>query len=70
MKKDTSGSAFPVVDCGHGSPYEYGMSLRDYLAAAALQGLCASGLWGGMTHAEISEEAYSLADTMIETKDL
>ena len=44
MKEDNSGPAFPVVgfqlrnNSGMDMIYDNGMSLRDYFAAAALQG--------------------------------
>lgn len=41
------------------------MSLRDYFAAQALQGICASGPGNHMTSQRIAAEAYDLADAML-----
>jgi hypothetical protein len=63
---DDGGLAFP-------SEYyaEQGMSLRDYFAAAALQGVCVNA--GRNGHAlykteDIAIECYNLADAMIEAR--
>jgi hypothetical protein len=63
MKKD-GGSAFPIfLDGG----IERGMSLRDYFAAAAMQGLMARfGAYGAGTIAHV---AYIVADAMIAERD-
>ena len=61
---DTSGQAFPVYspDCGTNS----GMTLRQYYAAKALQGLL-SGQWPDATDSkEIARRAFVLADFMVE----
>lgn len=51
-----------------------GMTLRDYFAAKALQGLCANKdvtapTYTGSQHTWIAETAYSLADAMIAERD-
>ena len=59
---DTGGSAFP-------SPYDddEGMTLRDYFAAKAMQGLLASTTSSnGMV---IAKDAYLLADAMLEARE-
>jgi hypothetical protein len=58
---DDGGLAFP-------SEYyaEQGMTLRDYFAAAALQGLLANGYNGSCNRAAIN--AYDYADAMIEAR--
>ena len=63
-------SAFPVV---HPNPYSgsnyvlaWGMTLRDYFAAAALQGLMARGsLTRTLLTAAIAKTAYDQADAML-----
>ncbi len=77
MKND-GGPAFPR-SAGYSAPDgrpEYsngaqkGLSLRDYFAAAALQGLV--GATQSMTHVTVSmvaEEAYQYADAMLEARD-
>ena len=58
---DTGGPAFP-------SPYDddEGMTLRDYFAAKAMQGLLASTtISNGMV---IAKDAYLLADAMLKAR--
>lgn len=71
MSKNTGGPAFPVpvVDqecCGRFESGYGGMSLRDYFAAKALQGLLS-----GRNHiAEVSVQlAYEYADAMIKERE-
>lgn len=59
----TGGSAFPLFD---GSAHYGGMTLRDWFAGMALQGLCAnSHVWEEMTENEMIEMAYRRAEKMI-----
>jgi hypothetical protein len=62
-------SAFPVIPpSGNaaGFPYpESGMTLRDYFAAKAMQGVLANG----MPFYNVSEYAYKVADLMMEERD-
>ena len=68
MTKETGGPAFPTT-----KPLEswndpnQGMALRDYFAAAVLQGMCA-GLERGDNPDAIPEFAYTLADAMLEAR--
>ena len=76
MKINDGGSAFPRG----GSLQDYpvnGMSLRDYFAAKAMQGLITLGKDGinfraidaDKSHAQImAENAYFMADAMIESR--
>lgn len=68
MSKEEDNSAFPLHL--HGD-YGKGMSLRDYFAAAALEGVCVNA--GRNGHAlykteDIAIECYNLADAMIEAR--
>ena len=45
-----------------------GMALRDYFAAKALQGICASGPGPQITDDIIAREAYNLADAMLKAR--
>jgi len=61
---DNGGPAFPSPEAakihyGDASLYS-GMTLRDYFAAAALQGILAYGVCDG-----VAEEAYNQADQML-----
>jgi hypothetical protein len=60
---DDGGLAFP-------SEYyaEQGMTLRDYFAAAAFQGLLINGHHKNVRYSFIAEDAYKLADAMIEAR--
>ena len=66
MTKDTSKPAFPINIPGQG--FEFGMTLRDYFAAKALQGICASGPSANFSNAQIAAEAYALADAMLKSR--
>lgn len=59
------GTAFPIVHPdGKGVQY-YGMTLRDYFAAKALQGICAHQDTWGLQMKQIAESAYEAADAML-----
>lgn len=73
------GPAFPqavppgVIGAGCGPHVEWGMTLRDYFAAKAMQGLCAyHGTNGGSAAGPVqsspqvvANRAYEIADAMI-----
>jgi len=62
------GPAFPRTGWdGHTSP-QSGMSLRDYFAAAALQGLLADG--GGSSWEADAIYAYKIADAMLKAREV
>lgn len=69
MKKDTGGPAFPLV---YDVPPEnvrhvyQGMTLRDYFAAKAMQGLIAEGATG---YEDIAFFAYKYADAMLKARE-
>ena len=70
MSKDNSEPAFPAPDASmehYGKADGYtGMSLRDYFAAKAMQGICAHvDTWGLATSLKIAHAAYELADAML-----
>lgn len=64
------GPAFPLVGNREWniSP-EYGMSLRDYFAAKAMQGICASGPSSAWTDDRIADNAYRLAGAMLKARE-
>ena len=71
MSKDTNApQAFPYCGVGDELNYSKGMSLHDYFAAAALQGICAAGPGHHMTNDMLALEAYGLADAMIKARSL
>ena len=65
MKQNTP--AFPQPDCGHGRPYESGMSLRDYFAAKAMQGLLSSDVYAPVE--KFAKQAYVMADEMLKARE-
>ncbi|MEW5666231.1 hypothetical protein AB1288_07835 [Pseudomonas putida] len=75
MSKDTSGPAFPVTlpsgESYQGHMPHDGMTLRDYFAAQALQGMLpypGNEMWGSfaeMTPKQAAESAYGYADAML-----
>ncbi len=56
------GTAFPT----NARDVDSGMALRDYFAAAAMQGYIAAG--GQIPSATIAEKAYQQADKMLEER--
>jgi hypothetical protein len=70
MIKDTGGPAFPteVVNTNDGYIHR-GMTLRDYFAAKAMQGLLASDIECGPDDvASVVASAYILADAMLKAR--
>ena len=66
------GSAFPIPEVGEHKSHSVavsnpGMSLRDYFAAAALQGMLA-GHASGSHDSEYALEAYQYADEMLKAR--
>ena len=66
---NNGGPAFPIVD--HEQVLKIGMTLRDYFAAKALQGLLA---FPGMEYADAPPEvaardAYAMADAMLAARE-
>jgi hypothetical protein len=45
-----------------------GMTLRDYFAAKALQGIMASGIYPTGIMFDTAKEAYEMADAMLEAR--
>lgn len=56
----------PTNSTGNSS---YGITLRDYFAAAALQGICASKPSAVYTDDLLAKESYSLADAMLKVRN-
>jgi len=46
-----------------------GMTLRDYMAAKAMQGLCASPAGMEWANSRLAAEAYDLADAMMKARE-
>ncbi|MEE9909812.1 hypothetical protein LWV33_21715 [Brucella intermedia] len=72
----TGGAAFPVTfeggsNNGDAPFFHEGMTLRDYFAAKALNGLLAGQFrdTGSLNLKELPEEAYRIADAMIAARE-
>lgn len=64
--KEGEQPAFPVAASeygGHGTCF--GLTIRDYFAAKALQGICAHPDTRGRQVNEVAQVAYELADAML-----
>ena len=66
MTKETGGPAFPVP-ANVFNDLE-GMTLRDYFAAKAMQGLLASDVEASMP--EFARRSYQMADEMLKAREL
>ena len=73
MTKDTGGPAFPSYEyhAGHGQMMAVGgMTLRDYFAAKAMQGILTATLTPNTVWSqdEAAETAYNVADAMLKAR--
>lgn len=68
MSKDTGGPAFPITTAT--STHAKGMTLRDFFAANAMQGLLVgTSMWReDEDDSGISECAYAIADAMLKAR--
>ena len=55
----------PAFPRDHAADGHNGMTLRDYFAGKALNGICASGPAKQFTDSIIAKEAYGIADAML-----
>ena len=65
-KMDDGGPAFPLVETSSSGSTSVGMSLRDYFAAAAMQGLLANA---SEVNDELAAEAFTAADAMLAARE-
>ena len=68
MSNNTGGPAFPAhhFDLAEG---EHGMTLRDYFAAKAMQGMLSGKLINTKT-AVIAQDCYAMADAMLKQREV
>ena len=78
---NTGGPAFPgkqkalaiqTEHIGIASEYEIehnGMTLRDYFAAKAMQGMLAENGGGAMSNVKLADWAYDIADSMLKARE-
>ena len=67
MKTNTGGAAFPYAAV-HGCNGEYGMTLRDYFAAKAMQAMVSLPN-ADMSHDGYADWAYRQADAMLKARE-
>ena len=58
--------AFPIHNTGHGAPFDEGMTLRDYFAAKAMQGMMVDVYDPACDY--IAKHAYAMADAMLKAR--
>ncbi len=68
MTRPDNPHAFPQPDAS-GRISEEGMSLRDYFAARAMQGMVVGTEYVGLGPERIAVDAYELADAMLKERD-
>lgn len=71
MTKDNGGPAFPVVCMNN--VWSHGMTMRDWFAGMALQGIIAKhgiaeSAWQSIAPDKNAELAYKMADAMLEER--
>ena len=72
MTKNTGGPAFPSFDyiAQDGRKNPEGMTLRDYFAAKAMQGMMADGqVLKLVGDSELANAAYAIADAMLKARE-
>lgn len=69
---NTGGPAFPVPSLAHNGHISHGMTLRDYFAAKAMQGMHARDTFdaGQATPEQRARLAYIDADAMLKAREL
>jgi hypothetical protein len=68
-KEKTGGPAFPFEYEDEIAQYvSHGMTLRDYFAAKAMQGLLAADKINDWTDCKCAEYAYEMADAMLKER--
>lgn len=67
---NTGGPAFPTVDANRAEDYgTYGLTMRDYFAAKAMQAGISAG-WGLESDPDVVAEcAYQCADAMLKERE-
>ena len=64
---NTGGPAFPYTEANGANSGDVGMTLRDYFAAKAMQGMLASDV--NATRHIFAAQAYAMADAMLEARE-
>lgn len=72
MSKHTGGPAYPELgNVGYNSEWqnESGMTLRDYFAAKAIQGMLSNPEWNHWSTEQHAEYAYGVAYAMLKARE-
>jgi hypothetical protein len=73
MNKETGEPAFPtgIITNKHGLIIggSTGMTLRDYFAAKAMQGMLAENGGGAVTNDKLADWAYNIADALLKARE-
>lgn len=68
-KPPTGGPAFQLAASEYGGNWpEWGMTIRDYFAAKAMQGFIANGTDGYEHFDDLAFDAYLVADAMLQAR--
>jgi len=65
MNKETGGPAYPS---SYTLPENWGVTLRDYFAARAMQSILNDSSWHGHTCKTAALESYEMADEMMKVR--
>lgn len=66
---NTGGPAFPMNWEKQGEFWAFGMTLRDYFAAKALQSIVTHKDWELWVAADVADWSYEFADAMIKARE-
>jgi hypothetical protein len=69
MDKGKEMSDTEEVQAAFPDRYRDGMTLRDYFAAQAMQGIMASGIYPTGIMFDTAKEAYEMADAMMKARE-
>lgn len=68
MSKDNGGPAFPCDYEGSTRSDACGLSIRDYFAAKAMQGMLAAPVLASSDQFMLARDAYTVADAMLKER--
>lgn len=73
MSTNDGGPAFPSVELNRETGFvcdqHFGMTLRDYFAAKAMQGMCAHHDTWGLSVEQLADKAFVLSDAMLKARN-
>lgn len=69
IEKDDGGAAFPVVWPDDKGVQYYGLSMRDYFAAKAMQGYWSDSRFQKIGMDELARHCYAMSDAMLEARN-